>query len=207
MLIYYIRKSIIFEDTIEMTANDRKILVCIPAFNESNCVAEIIRRARKHATEVLVCDDGSEDDTSRKAEEAGAGVIRHAKNRGYGAVIKTLFEAARDRDPDVMVTLDSDGQHDPDMIPDVIKPILDDGFDLVIGSRFLTNNDREHVPPFRRLGIKIITSMVRGISYEDITDAQSGFRAYSREALSKIELFEKGMSVSTEILIKAKEKI
>jgi glycosyltransferase involved in cell wall biosynthesis len=206
VLIYYISKSSVFEDIIEMTANERKILVCIPAFNESMCIADVIRAAKRYATEVLVCDDGSVDGTGRVAEEAGAGVIRHNRNMGYGAGIKTLFKAARDRNPDVMVTLDSDGQHDPEMIPKVIKPILHDGFDLVIGSRFLTNSDREHVPALRRIGIKIITSMVRGISYKDITDAQSGFRAYSKEALSKIELFEKGMSVSTEILIKAKGK-
>jgi glycosyltransferase involved in cell wall biosynthesis len=115
-----------------------------------------------------------------------------------------LFEAAREINPDVMVTLDSDGQHDPNLIPYVIKPILEDGFDIVIGSRFLTNKDSEHVPAIRRLGIKFITSMVKRISYQDITDAQSGYRAYSRVAISKIELFELGMSVSTEILIKAK---
>ena len=189
-----------------MTVDDRKILVCIPAFNESKAIADVIRKAKKHASKVLVCDDGSDDDTSRVAEEAGATVIRHNRNKGYGAVIKTLFEAARDINPDVMVTLDSDGQHDPDLIPYVIKPILEDEFDLVIGSRFLNHNDTEQVPAFRRLGIKALTSMVRKISYHDITDAQSGFRAYSRRALSKIELFEVGMSVSTEILIKAKER-
>ena len=189
-----------------MINNDRKVLVCIPAFNESNSIAGIVRAARKYATEVLVCDDGSEDGTGPIAEEAGADVIKHTKNKGYGAVMKTLFEAARNRDPDVMVTLDSDGQHDPDKIPDVIKPILEGDFDLVIGSRFLADNAGEHVPALRKIGIKIITSIVKGISYEDITDAQSGFRAYSREAISKIHLFEKGMSVSTEILVKAKEK-
>lgn len=184
----------------------KKILVCIPAFNECEAISEIVKRASKHAAEVLVCDDGSQDGTDRLAEAAGAIVIRHTKNQGYGATIKTLFEAAKGKDPDVMVTLDSDGQHDPDQIPQVVKPILYDGFDIVVGSRYLTDHDRQQIPVLRGVGIKVITTLARRISYGNITDAQSGFRAYSRKALQKIRLFEKGMPVSTEILIKAKQE-
>jgi glycosyltransferase involved in cell wall biosynthesis len=190
----------------EMAEQDKKILVCIPAFNESKTIAEIISKSRCYATEVLVCDDGSRDGTDREAEGAGAIVIRHSRNKGYGATIKTLFEAAKDRDPDVMITIDSDGQHDPDRIPEVVKPILIDGYDIVIGSRFLNDTDREQVPSFRGLGLKIITALARRISYSGITDAQNGFRAYSKNALNKMQLSENGMSVSTEILIKAKQE-
>ncbi len=183
-----------------------RILVCIPAYNEAKSIGEIVRKAKPYATEVIVCDDGSDDDTYNVAKAAGAIVIRHPVNKGYGAAIKTLFYTARERNADVMVTLDSDGQHDPSQISRVTTPILDEGFDLVIGSRFLENNDKKKVPAYRSLGIKTITRFAQLASYTSITDAQSGFRAYSKNALSKISLIEEGMAVSTEILVRAGEK-
>ena len=188
-----------------MPEHNRKILVCIPACNESKAIGGIIKKAREYSTEVIVCDDGSVDNTHQIAEAAGAIVIRHDKNEGYGASIKTLFQAARARDADIMVTLDSDGQHDPDQIPRVVEPLLKDEFDIVIGSRYLTASDRQRIPSYRSVGIRIITRLAHKVSYEGITDAQSGFRAYSRNAIEKIELFEKGMPVSMEILINAKQ--
>jgi glycosyltransferase involved in cell wall biosynthesis len=117
-----------------------------------------------------------------------------------------LFQAAREKKSDVMVTMDSDGQHNPDQIPDVIKPILEEGFDVVIGSRFMSLRDTQRVPRYRSLGIKVITKLAQSASYNDITDSQNGFRAYSNNALSKLNLFENGMPVSTEILLNAKQK-
>jgi len=181
-----------------------KIVVCIPAYNEKDTIAEIIIGALRFATDVLVCDDGSVDGTDLIAEKAGALVIKHTRNMGYGAAIKTLFEAARERNADVIVTLDSDGQHDPSQISEVIKPIIYDGFDITIGSRFLNAIDIEHVPIFRGIGIRIITKLARRVSYGNLTDAQSGFRAYSKRAVSRMELSENGMPISTEILIKAR---
>jgi glycosyltransferase involved in cell wall biosynthesis len=105
-----------------------------------------------------------------------------------------------------MVTLDSDGQHNPDQIPQLIEPLLKQRFDLVIGSRFLDSNDKEKVPRYRSFGIKTITKLTQAASYSGITDSQSGFRSYNKNALSKINLFEDGMAVSIEILLRAKEK-
>ena len=183
-----------------------RIIVCIPAYNEAKNVADLIQKAKKYATEVIVCDDGSFDNTDQVARAAGATVIRHPVNRGYGAAINTLFQITKDKSADVMVTLDSDGQHNPEKIPDLLLPILNDGFDIVIGSRFLNKQDGEKVPGYRSLGIKTITRFTQAASYNTLTDAQSGFRAYSRNALNKINLFEEGMAVSTEILLRAKEK-
>ena len=182
----------------------KKVIVCVPAFNESKAIGLIVSKAKAYASEVLVCDDGSSDSTAQVAEEAGAIVIRHDKNMGYGAAIVTLFEAAKTMNADIIVTLDSDGQHDPDQIPAVADPILTNGIDIVIGSRFLTAEDRGRVPMYRRIGIGIITLVTRLLSYDDITDAQSGFRAYSKNAIRKIKLDEEGMSISSELLIKAK---
>lgn len=185
---------------------DTKILICIPAFNEAKSIGDIVRKAKIYGTEVIVCDDGSVDDTYQIAKTAGATVIRHQNNKGYGVAIKTLFRVAKERNADIMVTLDSDGQHNPDQIPNVIQPILNEGFDIVIGSRFLNDEDRKKVPGYRSFGIKTITRFAQLVSYNNITDAQSGFRAYSKNAISKIDLIEEGMAVSTEILMRAGEK-
>jgi glycosyltransferase involved in cell wall biosynthesis len=198
-----------------MQPSDRKgseqeprILVCIPAYNEAGSIAEIIKKAAAYASDVIVYDDGSSDDTAEIADAAGATVIRNRKNKGYGVAITRLFEAAAEKDADVMVTLDSDGQHNPDEISRIVAPILNERYDIVIGSRFLgdRNNPQNKIPTYRNFGIKSITRLTQSASYSQITDSQSGFRAYSKNALSRLKLFEEGMAVSTEILLRAREK-
>ena len=154
----------------------------------------------------MVCDDGSVDGTGEVARAAGATVISHKSNKGYGAAIKTIFEAAKEKNVDVLITMDSDGQHDVKDIPKFIKPIVTHDTDIVIGSRFLEKESENQIPAYRRLGIKTITKLTQATSYEKITDAQSGFRSYNLNALSKLDLYENGMSLGTEILLKAKEK-
>jgi hypothetical protein len=105
-----------------------------------------------------------------------------------------------------MITLDSDGQHDADQIPLLIDPLLQNQADIVIGSRFLKREDLKNVPHYRSLGIRAITKITKVACYENITDSQSGFRAYARNALSKLRLYEDGMAISTEILLKANEQ-
>ena len=183
-----------------------QVLICIPAYNESGKIGEVVNRARTYASEVIVCDDGSTDNTTREAQEAGATVIRHSVNKGYGTAIKTLFRTAKQRNADVMVTLDGDGQHDPDQIPNIVEPILNEGFDIVIGSRFLNNDDRQKVPAYRSFGIKTLTLLTKAASYRNITDAQNGFRAYSKAALSQIQLHDSGMGISSEILLRASKQ-
>lgn len=182
-----------------------KIIVCVPAFNESKNISEIVNKSKKYADGVIVYDDGSTDDTFELATAAGATVIKSAKNNGYGSAIRALFQAAREQNADIMVTLDSDGQHDPDQIPEVIEPIKQ-GFDIVLGSRYLRKDDKSKVPRLRSFGIMTITKLAQSASYKGITDSQSGFRAYSKNALLRINLFNDGMAVSTEILLRASEK-
>jgi glycosyltransferase involved in cell wall biosynthesis len=185
---------------------DIKTLVCIPAFNEAKNIAEIIAKSKKYADQVIVYDDGSTDDTYETANSAGATVIRNPENKGYGVAIRSLFQAAKQENADIMVTLDADGQHDPNQIPQVIEPLLKQRFDMVIGSRFLNSTHKGKVPKYRSFGIKTITKLTQAASYDGITDSQSGFRAYNSNALAKINLFEDGMAVSVEILLRAKEK-
>jgi glycosyltransferase involved in cell wall biosynthesis len=182
-----------------------RVVACIPALNEEKTIAKVIIRAKRYVDRVVVVDDGSTDDTILIAEGLGAKVIRHGRNLGYGAALRSCFEAGRDMGADVLVTLDADGQHDPDQIPKVAEPIKREIADLVVGSRFLGENNRAEAPAHRRLGIKVLTELTGAASKVPISDAQSGFRAYSRNAIEKILPAEQGMGASVEILIKASQ--
>jgi len=117
-----------------------------------------------------------------------------------------LFDHARKEKYQVFVTLDSDGQHDAADIPKIAEPIFHGNADMVIGSRFLNDTPTKNIPKYREIGIKTITKVIRAASYNDISDSQSGFRAYNNVAITKLALYEDGMAVSTEILLKAKEQ-
>ncbi len=181
------------------------IVACIPAFNEEKNIAKIIMSTQEYVDKVVVCDDGSTDMTARIAEKLGAIVVRHEKNKGYGAAIKSLFAKSRELNADIMITVDGDGQHDSSQIPSLIEPIIQNEADIVIGSRFLDKNNGKKIPKYRQAGIKVITKVAGNVSYNGISDAQCGFRAYSRRAIHEIYLGEYGMGVSTEILVKAKD--
>lgn len=178
-------------------------LACIPAYNEEKTIAQIISNSKKYVDEVVVCDDGSNDNTAKLARDAGATVISQ-KNQGYGAALATLFEHARKTNAEIMVTLDGDGQHDPDQIPLLINAIIDHNVDVAIGSRFLDNSTS--VSGYRKAGIKIITSASNYGTNFKITDSQSGFRAYAKNAIDSIHPTEQGMAASTEILLKISNK-
>jgi glycosyltransferase involved in cell wall biosynthesis len=179
-----------------------KIAIGLPAFNEAKNIASIIAQLKKKYALIIVCDDGSSDFTSVIAEEMGAIVVKHKKNLGYGAAIRSLFLKAQELDCDILVTFDSDGQHKISDIESVIKPIENKQANIVIGSRFLGNIEGK-VPSYRKLGIKAITNLVNSNTKNKITDSQSGFRGYDKKTLEKIIPSESGMGVSTEILIKS----
>jgi len=183
------------------------VIATIPAYNEEKTIAKVILLAQKYVDKVVVCDDGSKDMTAEIAERLGAEVIRHEKNLGYGAAIQSLFKKARELNADVMVTLDADGQHNPDEIPALLKPVLKDDVDITVGSRFL-DKERQFadMPLYRRLGVKIITKLTGIAVSSELSDAQHGFRAYGRKALEGLRLFEDGMGVSVEVLIDARKR-
>jgi len=179
-----------------------KIIVGIPAFNEEKNIAVLIIQLKKIADKIIVCNDGSTDLTSKIAEELGATVINHEKNLGYGAAIRSIFLKSKDLDADILVTFDADGQHRIEDIDKVINPIINGESDLVIGSRFLDESEKE-VPKYRKVGIKVITKITNATIKKQLTDSQSGFRAYSKKVLNELNPSELGMGISTEILIKA----
>ena len=179
-------------------------LACIPAYNEELHIESLVKLTKNHVDKVVVCDDGSTDDTADIAKNAGAIVISHKTNKGYGAAIISLFNYARENNAEVMITLDGDGQHDPDQIPLLLNTITQHNVDVVIGSRFLNQNI--DAPGYRQRGIKIITSTSNYGTDLKVSDSQSGFRAYSKNAINTIHPTEYGMSVSTEILLKISNK-
>ncbi len=177
---------------------------CIPAYNEEDTISDVINTAKKFVDKVIVCDDGSTDNTLEKAKTAGAQIISHKKNQGYGSAIISLFDYCRKQSADIMITLDGDGQHDPNQIPILLDILSQHNVDVVLGSRFL--GAESDAPGYRKRGIKIITSAANFGADFKVSDSQSGFRAYSKNAIDSIHPTEEGMSVSTEILLKISNK-
>ena len=179
-------------------------LIGIPAYNEEKTIGDIVKRSLQYSDKVIVVDDGSSDDTIKVAKQNGATIISHQKNQGYGAAVITLFDRARQENADILVIIDGDGQHDPEQIPLLINALQENNVDVVIGSRFL--DDTSNTPGYRKRGIKIITSATNFGADFKVSDAQSGFRAYSKKAIGAIHPTETGMAVSTEILLKISNK-
>ena len=181
------------------------ITIGIPAYNEEKNIASIIIKLKKIAQKIIVCDDGSTDLTGEIAQKLGAIVISHPKNLGYGSGIRSIFQKAKEIESDILVTFDADGQHQVQDIEKVIEPILKNKADIVIGSRFLDNKNVS-APEYRKIGIKLITKVTNSTLKEKITDSQSGFRAYSKDVITKLEPGDVGMGISTEIIIKASSR-
>lgn len=182
-----------------------KIVIGLPAYNEEKNIGSIVSTLQELDYSVMVCNDGSSDQTGKIAEKMGVIVVNHQKNMGYGAAIKSLFDKAKEMDSDILITFDSDGQHNVSEIKDVLTPLIAKKADIVIGSRFL-GEGKEKIPKYRKFGIKVITKITSLSQDLDIKDTQSGFRGYNKKALNEINPTENGMGVSTEILIKASRK-
>lgn len=198
------------------------ISVIIPAKDESNSIGELITRSRERLLgcpfEIIVVDDGSEDETGSIASCHGAITVSHETNLGKGA---TMMTGARNARGSIIVFLDGDGAHDPKNILGVIEPILYGEADLVIGSRALPGSEVETSPLMRKLGnhfasftISAIVSFILPVTTLfkcpmkkiRITDCTSGFRAISKEAWSQLDLVSKGFEIETEMIYEAARK-
>lgn len=165
-------------------------LAGIPAYNEAGTIAETVRETAEYAETVLVVDDGSDDETATRAREAGAVVVEHRRNKGYGAALQSIFQAAHRRGVDALVVLDGDGQHDPSDIPRMCDTQRASGAEIVIASRFKGDNETR-LPLYRRFGLSVVnglTNLSMGVvrSASRITDTQSGFRLYARTAIASL---------------------
>jgi glycosyltransferase involved in cell wall biosynthesis len=177
-----------------------KIAAILPAFNEEVSIGSVVLRTKRYADRVIVVDDGSSDRTAEVAELAGAEVIRHPKNRGKGAALKTGFECL---DGEVIVaTMDTDGQHDPSDLPRLVEPILKGEADMVNGSRYINGNKKD-TPFYRRLGQIVLDNATRLDSGLDVTDSQSGFRAFSGATKDVFRFKQNGLAIESEMLADA----
>lgn len=184
-----------------------KIMVTIPAYNEEVAIGSVVLRSRAYADEVVVIDDGSVDKTAEVAELAGATVVRHDRNGGYGAALKTCFRTARQACADVMIIIDADGQHSPDDIPKMVDELVATRSDIVIGSRFVDGNEKnQKIPAYRKIGMKVLDTATAASSGLRVSDTQSGFRAYSRKAIERIRIGDGGMGAGSEILMEAADQ-
>ncbi|KKN79316.1 hypothetical protein LCGC14_0340980 [marine sediment metagenome] len=170
------------------------LIVALPAYNEERYIKAMITKVKQYADEVIVVNDGSNDDTAKIAELNGATVVSHPENLGYGATIISILNEAKKREFDALVIIDADSQHEPRDIPKLVTPIFN-GYDLVIGAR-----NWKDIPFYRYVGGKVLSIFTRILSGANVSDSQSGFRAYSVKAVKELEPKEKGMAISSEIV-------
>ena len=178
------------------------LVAIIPAFNEEEALPDVIAKTLKYVDKVIIVNDGSIDKTAEVAIEAGAEVINHSTNLGKGEALKSGFKAVGN--DSIIITIDGDGQHNPDEIPDLIKPIIENGADLVNGSRYM-NGPEENTPAYRRVGQRVLdiaTNISAGIT---VTDSQSGFRAFSPKSKSCFRFKDTGFGIESEMLVDAAE--
>jgi glycosyltransferase involved in cell wall biosynthesis len=175
------------------------ITAVLPAFNEEVSIGSIVLHTRQHADHVIVVDDGSVDRTAEIAQLAGAEVIHHHTNKGKGTALKTGFKAALQNGTKVILTMDTDGQHDPENIPKLVAPILAGEADVVNGSRYLNGNGK-NTPFYRRIGQAILDKATNLNCGLKITDTQSGFRAFAVHTAHMFRFRQNGLAIESEML-------
>lgn len=177
-----------------------KVCILIPAYNAARTIGSVLEKARSLHLDVIVVDDGSIDHTSRIVKEYGAYLLEHSRNLGKGTALRTGFEYILQKDYQLVITLDADGQHDPLEIPFLLKVFQSVQPDLLIASRAGEFHRMTFLRRFwNRLGVKAVARLC----HADITDSQSGFRLIRTEILREISLTTTGFELELELLIKA----
>ena len=179
-----------------------KTFCVIPAWNEEKNIIPVLRQVKEMVDEVVVVDDGSRDRTYQQAQKTGVTVLRHILNRGQGAALETGNQYCLRQGADIIVHFDADGQFLAEQIPDIISPIRTGQADIVFGSRFL--EQRSDIPWRKKMIILPMAGLVNKILLKaELSDPQSGFRAFSASAAPKVNIEQDGMAHCSEIIHKA----
>ncbi len=186
--------------------NNFLVSVVIPVFNEEKTVANIVDRTKKTLEEmgvtyeVLVIDDGSDDDSAEIAKQQQARVLR-VMHQGKGFALRTGFKFANGK---LVITLDADGSHKPEEIPLVLKYLIEDKADFVVGSRFSKyKKSKIKIPKINRAGNRLFNNITRYLTGVKVSDSQSGFRAIRASLIKRMKLTSRGYEVESEMLVKA----
>jgi glycosyltransferase involved in cell wall biosynthesis len=180
-----------------------RVLTAIPVYNEERSVEAVLTEVRRYSPDILVVNDGSTDRTPQLlAGQQGVEVVTHPKNRGYGAALISAFDYAVAHSYDVLVTMDCDGQHEPARIPVLLEAIHD--ADVVSGSRYLRDFRQDALAPRDRRRInQEITAELNSRYGLQLTDAFCGFKAYRRDALTKLHITEPGWGMPLQLWVQA----
>jgi len=184
------------------------LTVLIPAFNEENTIKKVIDEIPEKIPlidkiEVMVVDDGSSDNTSKISKESGARVISFKKNQGRAKAVSEGFKRFLQSGSDILVLTDADDQYDSGEIPLIVKPITDELADMVLGDRQVKK--LEHMKFGNKIGNRMVTKTLSSLINMEISDGQSGFRAYTRETVAKLHIFS-SYTFTQETLIETKFK-
>jgi glycosyltransferase involved in cell wall biosynthesis len=179
------------------------LVIVLPAYNEGKVIGKLIASLPKQLPGInkitpLVVDDNSKDNTSLNARRAGAACVRHHINMGAGGATVTGLHAAKQLDPDIIVMMDSDGQHDPQDLPQIVKPIVDGASDIVLGSRMIEGN--HDMPWVKTFGNRVMNAITFCFFHIWVSDSQSGYKALSRQTLEAMRLSTCGYEVHSEII-------
>lgn len=185
----------------------RNWLAALPVYNEENYVDGVLAEVRKYAQNVLVIDDGSTDNTASQLKKwPEVAVVKHQSNKGYGAALKSAFQYAIDQKYEFLITLDCDGQHQPQRIPRFVACAGNDcgGADIVSGSRYLRTYEGDSEPPSQRMFInRRITRTLNSMLQLNLTDAFCGFKAYRVSALAQLNIADDGYAMPLELWVQA----
>ena len=184
---------------------DCKYLVALPVFNEVSTVEPVLTEVKRYSENILVVDDGSTDGTSELlAKRDDILLVSHPENKGYGAALITAFKYAQENGYEVIVTIDCDGQHEPQRIQEFVKKSVESGADIVSGSRYLKSFDEDSPPPEQRrlINHQVTKTLNQRMGFE-LTDAYCGFKAYRVGALSGLEISNTGYAMPLELWVQA----
>lgn len=187
------------------TLSDKRFLTALPVFNEVDSVDKVLDLVTKYSANVLVVDDGSTDATVAKLSgRDDILLVTHDSNQGYGAALKTAFDYAAEHDFEFVVTIDCDGQHEPQRIRDFVNQSIQSGADIVSGSRYLQSFDSDSPPPEQRRAINFqVTRILNTRLGFNLTDAFCGFKSYRVAAMQNLDLTETGYAMPLELWVQA----